>query len=221
MSGSDESAKPDQRVPEAPVANATLAAQVRPAVLGAILLTLITGLVLSGLLLAVSQLVFPHRARGSLLKQNGTAIGSELIAQPFTRPEYFHPRPSAAGSGYDATSSGGTNLGSYNPKLLDGAPGFAGIRQLAEDYRKDNRLAPDAVIPVDAVTRSASGLDPDISPRNAELQLARVAGARGVNEEAVRRVVTTYTRRPQMGFLGSPRVAVLELNLALDKSFPH
>jgi K+-transporting ATPase ATPase C chain len=221
MSGSDEPAKPGQRVPEAPAASATLAAQVRPAILSVIVLTLLSGFLFSAGLLAVGQLVFPRAARGSLLSRNGASIGSELIGQDFRRPEYFHPRPSAAGAGYDGTSSGGTNLGPYNPKLLDGAPGFPGIRQLAEEYRKVNRLAPETVIPVDAVTRSASGLDPEISPRNAELQVARVAQARGVSTEAIRRLVAAYTRGPQLGFMGSPRVAVLELNLALDRSSAH
>ena len=125
-------------------------------------------------------------------------------------------RPSAAGNGYDGTSSGGTNLGPNNPKLTSGAPGFAGIRQLAEEYRKRNGLSPDALIPIDAVTRSGSGLDPDITPANAALQVPRVAHARGLSEDEVRRLVAAHTRGRQFGFLGEPRVSVLELNLALD-----
>lgn len=147
----------------------------------------------------------------------GAVIGSELIGQEFSRPEYFHSRPSAAGAGYDGTSSGGTNLGPNNPRLKNGAADFAGIRQLAEEYRKRNGLAPDAAIPIDAVTRSASGLDPDISPDNAALQVSRVARARGLSEETVRRLVAEHTKGPQLGFLGNARVPVLELNLALDQ----
>ena len=139
-------------------------------------------------------------------------IGSELIGQRFTRPEYFHPRPSAAGAGYDGTVSGGSNLGPYDQKLQDG------VRRLAEDYRRENGLGPDVAIPVDAVTMSASGLDPHISPENAAQQARRVARARGWSEEAVRRLVESYTSGPQFGFLGSRRVSVLELNLALDRA---
>jgi K+-transporting ATPase ATPase C chain len=143
--------------------------------------------------------------------------GSKLIGQSFTRPEYFHPRPSAAGSGYDATSSGGTNLGPNNPKLTNGAANFAGIRQLVEEFRKSNGLARGAQVPADAVTRSASGLDPHISPANAALQVRRVALARGLSEETVQGLVAKYTETPQLGFLGNSRVSVLELNLALDR----
>ena len=132
-------------------------------------------------------------------------------------PNNFQPRPSAAGSGYDGTSSGGTNLGPGNPKLKDGATSFAGIRQLAEEYRQRNGLAHDASVPIDAVTRSGSGLDPHITPANAALQIARVPHARGLSEETVRRLVADRTVGRQFGFLGSPRVPVLELNLALDQ----
>jgi K+-transporting ATPase ATPase C chain len=149
--------------------------------------------------------------------RSGAVIGSELIGQQFTRPEYFQSRPSAAGSGYDGTASGGTNLGPNNPMLKNGVAGFAGIRQLAEEYRKSNVLAPDVPIPIDAVTRSGSGLDPDISPANAALQIPRVARARGLSEEVVRRLVANHTEGPQLGFLGNSRVSVLELNLALDR----
>jgi K+-transporting ATPase ATPase C chain len=145
-------------------------------------------------------------------------IGSELIGQEFSRPEYFQSRPSAAGNGYDGTSSGGTNLGPNNPKLKNGAADFSGIQQLAEKYRKNNGLPQYAPIPIDAVTRSASGLDPDISAANAALQIPRVARARGWSEEAVRRLVAIHTKGPQLGFLGNARVTVLELNLALDQS---
>jgi potassium-transporting ATPase KdpC subunit len=143
-----------------------------------------------------------------------------LIGQEFSRPEYFHSRPSAAGNGYDGTASGGTNLGPNNPKLKDGAADFPGIRQLAAEYRARNGLGPDTPIPIDAVTRSGSGLDPDISPENAALQAARVARARGVSETAVRRLVERYTQGPQFRLLGYRRVPVLPLNLALDEAFP-
>jgi len=200
-----------------PASGAKLGDQFRPAILGALLLTLLTGCVFPLLLFAIGRPLFPRQAEGSLVTRGGGVIGSALIGQEFTRPEYFQPRPSAAGSGYDGTSSGGTSLGPYNPKLTNGAADFAGIRQLAEEYRKRNGLAADAPIPMDAVTRSASGLDPHISPENAALQIPRVARARGMSEEAVRRLVADHTEAPQLGFLGYPRVPVLELNLALDE----
>jgi potassium-transporting ATPase KdpC subunit len=201
-----------------PAPQAKLGDQVRPAIFSVLVLTLLTGCVFPLLLYAIARPLFPRQTTGSLIMRGGAVIGSELIGQEFTRPEYFQSRPSAAGSGYDGTSSGGTNLGPNNPKLKDGAADFAGIRQLAEEYRKRNGLAPDAPIPVDAVTRSASGLDPHITPANAALQIPRVARARGVSEEAVRRLVANHTEGLQLGFLGNPRVPVLELNLALDQS---
>ena len=180
-------------------------------------LTLLTGCVFPLLLAAIGRSLFPRQASGSLLTREGVVIGSELIGQEFSRPEYFQSRPSAAGKGYDATSSGGTNLSPNNPKLKNGGAEFAGIQQLAEEYRKRNNLAPDTPVPIDAVTRSASGLDPDISPANAALQIPRVARARGVSEETVRRLVAEHTKGRQFGFLGNPRAPVLELNLALDR----
>jgi K+-transporting ATPase ATPase C chain len=197
---------------------AKLGEQIRPAILSVLVLTLLTGCAFPLLLAAIGWPLFPHQASGSFVKRGGVIIGSELIGQEFSRPEYFQSRPSAAGKGYDGTSSGGTNLGPNNPKLKNGAADFAGIRQLAEEYRKRNGLTPDTPIPIDAVTRSASGLDPDISPANAALQVPRVASARGMSEEAVRRLVANHTRGPQFGFLGNARVAVLELNRALDES---
>lgn len=216
MSDSDEPAeRPASALfPEAP--RASLSAQVRPAILSVLVLTLLTGCVFPLVLFAIGRPLFPRRAGGSLVMRRGAIVGSELIGQQFTRNEYFQPRPSAAGAGYDATSSGGTNLGPNNPKLLDGAPDFAGIRQLAERYRQRNGLPAGAEIPIDAVTRSGSGLDPDISPENAELQIPRVAHARGLTEDAVRLLVMKYTKGPQFGFLGKRRVSVLDLNLALD-----
>lgn len=196
---------------------AKLGKQLRPAVLSVLVLTLLTGCGFPLLLFAIGRPLFPRQADGSMLTRGGFVIGSRLIGQKFTRPEYFQSRPSAAGSGYDGTSSGGTNLGPNNPKLKSGAADFAGIRQLAEEYRKRNGLAPDTPIPIDAVTRSGSGLDPDITPANAALQIPRVAHARGLSEETVRRLVATHTEGRQFGFLGNPRVSVLELNLALDQ----
>jgi K+-transporting ATPase ATPase C chain len=182
------------------------------------------------MLFLLARSMFPTQAKGSLLTRNGVIIGSELIGQSFIAPGYFHPRPSAAGTGYDAASSGGTNLGPANPKLKDGAAddpktpnvdeSFPGIRQLTEEYRKENGLAPDVAVPIDAVTGSASGLDPHISPTNAALQIARVARARRLSTEVVRSLVTRHTQGRQLGFLGEPRVAVLPLNLELDRTAP-
>jgi K+-transporting ATPase ATPase C chain len=200
-----------------PAPEAKLSEQIRPAILSVLVLTLLTGCVFPLLLAAIGRPLFPRQANGSLITRGGVVVGSELIGQDFSRPEYFQPRPSAAGNGYDGTSSGGTNLGPNNPKLNDGAADFAGIRQLADEYRKRNGLEPDASIPIDAVTRSGSGLDPHISPANAALQVPRVARERGLSEEAVRRLVADHTEGPLFGLLGYPRVAVLELNLALDQ----
>ena len=181
----------------------------------------------------ISQAAFKHQADGSLVTNTqGQTVGSELLAQGFTKPQYFHPRPSAAGSGYDPTASSGTNLGPTSDKLINGihkkdlAPGkpdpsdFDGVADLAKQYRADNGLAANAPVPVDAVTRSASGLDPQISPANADLQVARVAKARGVSEETVRGLVKENTLGRSLGFLGEPAVNVLKLNLAMDKAAP-
>ncbi|HEY6344547.1 MAG TPA: potassium-transporting ATPase subunit KdpC [Bryobacteraceae bacterium] len=191
--------------------------QLRPAIGGVFVLTLLTGVIFPLLLFAITRALFPYQARGSLVAWGGVTAGSELIGQDFTAPKYFHPRPSAAGAGYDGTASGGTNLAPDNRKLIEGDRSFAGIRQLAEEYRKSNNLAADAPIPIDAVTRSGSGLDPDISPENAALQVTRVARARGLSVDTVRQIVTDRTRQPQFGILGNPRVSVLDLNLALDR----
>jgi K+-transporting ATPase ATPase C chain len=208
---------------------ATVLEQLRPALLSVLLLTLLTGVVFPLALAVLARLLFTHQAGGSLIVQDGI-VGSELIGQEFTGPGYFHSRPSAAGRGYDAAASGGTNLGPANPKLRDGArddpattgidESFAGVRELAEAYRIRNGLAPDAAVPVDAVTRSGSGLDPHISPANAFLQVPRVATARRLSEQAVRGLVAQHTRDRQLGILGEPRVAVLPLNLALDRAAP-
>jgi len=187
--------------------------QLRPSVVSVISLTLLTGCIFPLVLFALGRLLYPGQADGSLVIRNGVVIGSELIGQNFTRPEYFHPRPSAAGTGYDGTSSGGSNLGPTNHKLIEDA------RHLADDYRSANGLAPNAMVPIDAVTRSGSGLDPHISPSNAALQVKRVARARGLGEDTVRKLVADLTIGPQLGFMGSPRVSVLDLNLALDRAW--
>jgi K+-transporting ATPase ATPase C chain len=208
-----------------------LRAQIRPALVGILLLTLLTGIAFPLALAALAIPLFPHQAKGSLLASNQAVIGSELIGQPFAGPEYFHPRPSAAGDGYDATASGGTNLGPANLKLRAGELGnssgtekgksFIGVDGLAKAYRQRNGLPENAPLPIDAVTRSGSGLDPHISPANAALQIRRVARERQLDEGAVRQLVAEHTQRRQLGFLGEPRVAVLPLNLALDRLAPR
>ena len=203
--------------------------QLRPAIVSVLVFTILTGLIFPFAVTALAKVVFPRQAAGSLIDDGkGGAIGSTLIGQNFTKPEYFHPRPSAAGSGYDPSSSSGTNLGPTSDKLINGIhkktadgkddPGnFDGVKDLADSYRKENGLDANAELPADAVTRSASGLDPHISPANAALQIARVAKARGIGEDRVRAVVEAHTEGRQLGLLGEPRVNVLELNLALDK----
>jgi potassium-transporting ATPase KdpC subunit len=186
----------------------------RPAFASFAWLTVITGCVFPLVLFGLGRLVFPDQAAGSLVMNAQAVVGSRLIGQSFSRPDYFHPRPSAAGAGYDGGSSGGTNFGPSNPKL------FQDIRQFAGDYRKANGLAPDASVPIDAVTRSGSGLDPHISPENAALQVPRVARMRGLSEDDVRSLVAEHTQGRQLGFLGQPRVLVLDLNLALDQAAP-
>jgi K+-transporting ATPase ATPase C chain len=217
MSDPDEPAEETAQCAFLPASPAKLGDQIGPAILSVLVLTLLTGCAFPLLLAAIGRPLFPRQASGSLFTCGGVVIGSELIGQEFSRPEYFQSRPSAAGKGYDGTSSGGTNLGPNNPKLKNGGPDFAGIAQLAEEYRKFNGLAPDVPIPFDAVTRSASGLDPDITPANAALQIPRVARTRGMSEEAVRRLVADHTKGRQFGFLGNPRVPVLDLNRALDQ----
>lgn len=199
----------------------------RPALVLTLFFVVLTGVLFPGAVWVMGRVAFPSQAGGSLLRDaHGNVIGSALLGQAFTRPEYFHPRPSAAGAGYDAANSGASNLGPTSDKLVNGVADdpttkdvdetYLGFRALAQSYREENGLAPDAVLPADAATRSASGLDPDISPANAALQVTRVAKARGVDAARVRAAVAAHTNGRFLGFIGEPRVNVLKLNLALD-----
>jgi len=242
--------------------------ELKPAFLMMVVMTVITGLIYPAAITAVSQVVFRDQANGSLITINGQVVGSRLLGQNFSKPEYFHPRPSSAGSsGYDPTASAGSNLGPTSAKLINGATktddktkqevvDFDGIEDRIVHYCLDNDLPYDASIPLDtfkdahgglddvklikafnddksplvvtaktpipadAVTASASGLDPHISPRNAELQAGRVAKARGVSVDQVKALMAQHTEGRTFGILGEPRVNVLELNLVLDQQFP-
>ena len=231
-----------------------------------LIFTVVLGLLYPAVMTGVSELIFPKHSNGSLVTVNGKVVGSSLIGQPFTKPEYFHPRPSAAGNGYDATASGGSNLGPTSAKLLHGTTkiddkknevvDFDGINLRIVHYCLDNDIpyqssvpldqfkdshgdlddvklikafnddktpllfTAKAPIPPDAVTASASGLDPHISPANAETQSARVAKARGVSADQVKQLIAQFTDRADLGFLGEPRVNVLMLNIALDQKVP-
>jgi potassium-transporting ATPase KdpC subunit len=231
-----------------------------------LIFTILTGLLYPAVMTGVSELIFPKQANGSLVIVNGKVVGSSLIGQPFSKPEYFHPRPSAAGNGYDATQSGGSNLGPTSAKLLHGTTkmddkkneivDFDGISLRVVHYCVDNdipyessvpldqfkdshgdlddvklikafnddktplKFTPKVPIPQDAVTASASGLDPQISPTNAATQAGRVAKARGISTDQVKQLIPQFTDRADLGFLGEPRVNVLMLNIALDQKFP-
>jgi len=181
--------------------------QLRPAITLLIVLTVITGFAYPAAILAVAQVVFPSQANGSLIVVDGKTVGSSLIGQAFDQPTYFWGRPSAAGKGNDASSSGASNLGPTSQALIDR------ITQQVDQLRAANGNAP---IPVDLVTTSASGLDPDISPAAAEYQVWRVAAARGMSVDAGRQAVARHTTQPFLGFIGEARVNVLALNLDLD-----
>ncbi|MGA2607281.1 MAG: potassium-transporting ATPase subunit C [Terriglobia bacterium] len=231
-----------------------------------LIFTVVLGLLYPAVMTGLAELIFPKQSNGSLVTVNGKVVGSSLIGQSFAKPEYFHPRPSAAGNGYDATASSGTNLGPTSAKLLRGTTkmddkknevvDFDGINLRIVHYCVDNDLPYEssvpldqfkdshgelddvklikafnddktrllftakASIPPDAVTASASGLDPHISPANAEIQAARVAKARGVSADQVKQLIAQFTERAALGFLGEPRVNVLMLNIALDQKVP-
>ncbi len=230
-----------------------------------LIFTILTGLIYPAVMTGVSELIFPKQANGSLVTVGDKVVGSSLIGQPFAKPEYFHPRPSAAGNGYDATASGGSNLGPTSAKLLHGTTkmddknneivDFDGISLRVVHYCVENDIpyessvpldqfkdshgdlddvklikafnddkaplvfTPKAPIPQDAVTASASGLDPQISPANAGIQAARIAKSRGVSADQVKQLIQQFTDRADLGFLGEPRVNVLMLNVALDQHF--
>jgi K+-transporting ATPase ATPase C chain len=242
--------------------------ELKPAFLMMVVLTVLTGFIYPGIVTVLSQLIFPTQANGSLIASNGQVVGSHLIGQNFSKPEYFHPRPSAAGSnGYDPTASSGTNLGPTSAKLVNGTTkvddktkqevvDFDGVKDRIVHYAVDNGIAfdssapldtfkdthgdlddvklikafndekaplvftPRTPIPADAVTASSSGLDPHISPRNADLQASRIAAARGASAEQIRALIAQHVEGRDLGFLGEPRVNVLEINLALDQRFP-
>ncbi len=187
--------------------------EIAPAFRVTILLTIVTGLLYPGVVTGLCQLLFRNAANGSLVSANGQVVGSSLIGQNFTKPEYFQPRPSAAGAGYDGFASGGSNYGPTNQHLIDR------VQASIDQFHKDN---PDfkGPIPADLVTASASGLDPHISPASADAEAARIAKVRGLRLDQVEQLIAKHTEQRQLGFLGEPRVNVLELNLDLDQSFP-
>jgi potassium-transporting ATPase KdpC subunit len=241
--------------------------ELRPGLMMMLVMTVLTGFIYPAVITAIAQVVFHDQANGSLIESNGQVIGSRLIGQNFTKAEYFQPRPSSAGSGYDPTATAGSNLGPTSAKLINGTTkkdeknnevaDFLGIKARIVHYCVDNEIAydsstpletfkdaqgnlddvklitafndektplvfmPKTPIPADAVTGSASGLDPHISPANAQLQATRVARARGVSKDQAEALVSQHTEGRSLGFLGEPHVNVLELNLELDQKFPH
>jgi K+-transporting ATPase ATPase C chain len=241
--------------------------ELKPGFMMMLVMTVLTGVLYPAVITGIAQVVFRDQANGSLIVSNGQVVGSRLIGQNFAKPEYIHPRPSAAGNGYDPTASGGTNLGPTSAKLLNGTTklddkknevvDFDGIKDRIVHYCLDNDLpyetsmpldgfrdtqgnlddvklikafnddktplvfTPKTPIPADAVTASASGLDPDISPANAQTQADRVARARGISVEQVRNMIEQHIEGRGLWFLGEPRVNVLELNLAFDQAFAH
>ncbi len=189
----------------------TMLRQLRPAFLAMVAFTLLLGVVYPLVVTGISQLAFHDKANGSLITRDGVVVGSSLIGQNFTSPQYFHPRPSAAGTdGYDGSASSGSNLGPTNPDYLKT------VTERVAAYRTENGLGADALVPADAVTASGSGLDPQISVRNARLQAPRVAQERGLDLAVVMQAIDEHTSNRPLAVLGDPGVNVLELNLALD-----
>jgi potassium-transporting ATPase KdpC subunit len=189
--------------------------QILPGLRIKLYMTILLGVVYPLAMTGISQVLFPHQANGSLVMSGDKVIGSELIGQNFSKPEYFQPRPSAAGNdGYDPTASGGSNYGPTNRKLIDR------VKASIDKFRKEN---PDYTgpLPADLVTASASGLDPHLSPDSAKAQAPRVAKARGVTVDQMNQLIAQFTEGPDLGFLGEPRVNVLKLNLAADQQFPQ
>lgn len=210
----------------APVAHSVTRGVVRPALVSAAFFMVVTGIAYPLATTGLAKLLFPRQAEGSLVIANGQVVGSSVIGQYFSKPEYFHSRPSVTSGAdpadpsktidqpYNAASSAASNQGVTSKKLLDA------VADRTQAYREENGLAPDTPVPVDAVTASGSGLDPHISVANARLQAARVATARGVSTEKVQELIDQNTSGPQFAILGDPRVNVLELNLALDEASP-
>jgi K+-transporting ATPase ATPase C chain len=187
--------------------------QFAPAIRLTLFLTVLTGFLYPGIITVLSQLAFPFQANGSITSEHGRIVGSKLIGQNFTKPQYFHPRPSAAGAGYDASLSSGSNLGPTSKKLLDR------VEASEKQFRAENP-GYDGRIPADALTASGSGLDPHISPANARAQINRVARARKIDRQRIQGLVEELTEPRTLGMLGEPRVNVLLLNIALDNRFP-
>jgi len=187
--------------------------QFGPALRITLLFTILTGLIYPSIVTGLCQILFHHQANGSMLEVKGRTVGSALIGQNFSKPQYFQPRPSAAGNGYDGSQSNGSQYGPTNQKLIDR------VKASVDQFRKDN---PDYTgpVPADAVTASASGLDPDISPANAEAQAPRVAKVRGASLQDVQQLIAAHTTGRTLGLMGEPRVNVLLLNLDLDQKFP-
>jgi K+-transporting ATPase ATPase C chain len=188
--------------------------QIGPAVRITLFFTVLTGIIYPLAITGVTQVIFPHQANGSLITSGGKVVGSRLIGQTFTKPEYFHSRPSAAGNGYDGTASTGSNLGPTNQKLADR------VKADVAQFREDNPHFTGPV-PADLLTASGSGLDPDISPASAAAQIDRVASARRVDAAKLEPLIAEASKSRTLGFMGEPRVNVLQLNLALDRAFPR
>ncbi len=183
-----------------------------PAIAMTVVLTVLTGILYPYAITGLAQVLFKEKAQGSLIIQGDKVIGSRLIGQPFSGPGYFHSRPSAAGIGYDGTSSGGTNYGPTSKRLIDQM-----VKPAAEQSHAENS---NTLVPVDLITTSSSGLDPHITPAAAEFQVARVSRERGVADDEIRRLIRDHSEGRQLGILGEPSVNVLELNLALDAAHP-